>query len=95
MNDAEGKKVLVNWKLKDINENTLHFFAADMTTMPANIGDPVYIANKRNRSGSSKSIHSRYGNIHIEDGMVYVTKENIIQGQSVSGKLLFAENEMC
>ena len=95
MNDAEGKKVLVNWKLKDSNENTLHFFAADMTVIQANIGDLVKIADKRKWPGSSKSIHSRYGNIHIEDGMVYVTKENIIQGQSVSGKLLLAENEMC
>ena len=95
MNDAEGKKVLVNWKLKDSNENTLHFFAADMTAMPANIGDLVYIADKRKWPGGIKSIHSRYGNIHIEDGMVYVSKENIIQGQSVSGKLLLAENEMC
>ena len=65
-----------------------------MTAIQANIGDLVYIADKRKKPGSSKSIHSRYGNINIEDGMVYVSKENIIQGQSVSGKLLLTEKEM-
>jgi SSS family solute:Na+ symporter len=94
INDAEGDKVTVNWKLKEGDEDTVNFSTADMAKMKANIGDLVYLCDKRKWLGGLKSIHSVFGDTHSEDGIVYVTKDHIDQGQFVTGKLLLAEKEM-
>ena len=94
INDAEGDNVTVNWKLKEGDEDTVNFSTADMAKMKANIGDLVYLCDKRKWLGGLKSIHSVFGDTHNEDGIVYVTKDHIDQGHFVTGKLLLAEKEM-
>jgi SSS family solute:Na+ symporter len=94
INDAEGEKVKVNWKIKSGEDDTINFSAADMVKMKANIGDLVYISDKRKWLGGLKSIHSVFGEPHNQDGIVYVTEEHVKQGQFVKEKLLLAEKEM-
>jgi SSS family solute:Na+ symporter len=94
INDAEGEKVKVNWKIKPGEDDTLNFSAADMVKMKANIGDLIYISDARKWLGGLKSIHSVLGEPHNQDGIVYVKEEHVNQGQFVSGKLLEAEKEM-
>ncbi len=94
INDAEGEKVLINWKLREGEEDTVNFSTADMAKMKANIGDLVYLSDKRKWLGGLKSIHSVYGEPHDEDGIVYINDEHRMQGQFVSDKMLLAEKEM-
>lgn len=94
INDAEGKKVEVRLKLKSGEEDTLNFSTADMAKMKANIGDLIYLSDKRKWLGGLKSIHSIFGETHNEDGIVYVTQEHLDQGQFVASKMHTAEKEM-
>ena len=94
VNDAEGDTITVKWKLKDGDEDTINFSTTDMAKMKANIGDLVYLTDKRKWLGGLKSIHSVYGETHNEDGIVYVNKDHIDQGQFAKNKLLLAEKEM-
>ena len=94
INDAEGKKVKVQWKEKPDDEDTINFSTSDMAKMRAVQGDLVYLTDSRMWLGGLKSIHSVFGEPHNEDGIVYVTIEHIEQGQFVKGKFLSAEKEM-
>ncbi len=94
INDAEGKKVEVRLKLKSGDDDTLNFSTADMAKMKANIGDLIYLSDKRKWLGGLKSIHSIFGETHNEDGIVYLTKDHLDQGQFVAGKMHTAEKEM-
>ena len=75
-NDAIGEKVLVNYKLKDDDIDEIRFSKNDMQAMAANVGDLVYISDKRKWLGGLKSIHSIYGKPHDKDGVVYINKEH-------------------
>jgi SSS family solute:Na+ symporter len=94
VNERDGKKVKVNWKLKEGQDDTVHFSMNDMHKMAAEIGDLVYYSDKRKYLGGLKSVHSVYGEPHNEDGLVYISKEHLEQGQFVEGKILIAEKEM-
>ncbi len=94
VNDRDGEKIKVNWKLKDGEDDTVHFSKNDMIKMAAEVGDLVYISDARWRLGGLKSVHSIYGEPHEEDGIVYISKEHFEQGQFVKGKVLRAEKEM-
>lgn len=94
INDREGEKVKVHWKLKDGVDNTIHFSKNDMKKMAAEIGDLVYISDARKYFGGLKSVHTIYGEPHEEDGIVYISSEHLANGQFVKGKLLIAEKEM-
>jgi len=94
INDREGEKIVVNWKLKDTDEDILYFSKNDMKRMEADPGDLVYLSDVRKWMGGLKSVHSVFGEPHDEDGVVYVTRENFEQGQFVEGKKLRAEKEM-
>ncbi len=94
INDAEGENVNVHWKIKSGEDDIVNFSTTDMEKMKANIGDLVYLSDKRKWLGGLKSIHSVFGETHSEDGIVYVTKDQIDQGQFVKEKLLLAEKEM-
>ena len=65
-----------------------------MAKIKVNIGDLFNLTLNRKLFGGLKSIHSVFGEPHNEDGIVYVTKDYIEQGQFVSNKLLSAEKEM-
>jgi len=93
-NDRAGKKVLVQWKLSDTEDGLLHFSAKQMDTMAADVGDLVYISDKRVWLGGLKSIHAVYGEPHREDGVVYMTKDQVENGMFGEGRLLRAEKEM-
>jgi solute:Na+ symporter, SSS family len=94
INDQEGKKVTVNWKIKPGEEDTINFSKSDLVKMKANVGDLVYISDVRKWLGGLKSIHSVFGEPHDEDGIVYATKDHIEQGQFIKDKSLIAEKEM-
>lgn len=94
INDREGQKVIVDWKLKDTDEDIIYFSKNDMRRMEADPGDLVYISDVRKWLGGLKSVHSVFGEPHEEDGIVYITRENFEQGQFVQGKKLQAEKEM-
>jgi SSS family solute:Na+ symporter len=94
INDREGEKILVNWKLKDTDEDIIYFSKNDMKRMQAEPGDLVYLSDARKWLGGLKSVHSVFGEPHGEDGIVYVTRENFEQGQFIKGRKLQAEKEM-
>lgn len=94
VNDREGEVIKIHWKLKDSEDDLIHFSKNDMIKMSAEVGDLVYISDARKILGGLKSVHSTFGGTHNEDGIVYITKEHIAQGQFVKGKLLTAEKEM-
>lgn len=94
INDREGKKAKVNWKIKDGEENTINFSVNDMKKMAADVGDLVYISDSRKYLGGLKSIHSVYGDPHNEDGIVYITNDHKLSGLFITGRLLTAEKEM-
>ncbi|OGU39223.1 MAG: sodium:proline symporter [Ignavibacteria bacterium RIFOXYB2_FULL_35_12] len=94
INDREGEKIRIQWKLKDGEDDTVHFSKNDMKRMAAEIGDLVYISDVRKYFGGLKSVHSVYGEPHNEDGLVYIFKDHAAQGQFVEGRTLLAEKEM-
>lgn len=94
VNDREGEVIKIHWRLKDSEDDLMHFSKNDMAKMSAEAGDLVYISDARKILGGLKSAHSTYGDTHNEDGVVYITKEHIAQGQFVKGKILTAEKEM-
>ncbi|MCX8106477.1 MAG: sodium:solute symporter family protein [Ignavibacterium album] len=94
LNELEGEKIKVHWKLKDGIDDTIHFSQNDMKRMAAEVGDLVYISDARKYLGGLKSVHTVYGEPHQEDGIVYISSEHLEQGQFVKGKILTAEKEM-
>ena len=94
INDTEGEKVVVNWKIKSGDDDIVNFSTTEMEKMKANIGDLVYLSDKRKWLGGLKSIHSIFGEPHNDAGIVYVNEEHAKQGQFVREKLLLAEKEM-
>jgi len=94
INDREGKKIKVKWKIKEGDDEILNFSKNDMEKMQADPGDLVYLTDARKWLGGLKSIHAVYGEPHEEDGMVYINNEQKLQGQFTEDKLLIAEKEM-
>ncbi len=94
INDKEGKKIIVRWKIKEGDDNTVNFSENDMKQMAAETGDLVYISDSRKYLGGLKSVHAEYGTPHTEDGIVYINKEHKLTGLFIEGKLLSAEKEM-
>lgn len=94
LNEREGKKVKVSWKFKEGEEDVLYFSKKEMELMSADPGDLVYMTDARKYLGGLKSVHSVYGEPHNDDGVVYITDENIQQGQFIKNKPLIAEKEM-
>jgi SSS family solute:Na+ symporter len=94
INEREGEKIHVKWVLRDDEEDLVHFSKNDMEKMAADTGDLVYISDKRKWLGGLKSIHSRYGEPHNEDGVVYINKEQLGHALFVEGRVLEAEKEM-
>ena len=100
VNDIDGKNVNVSWKLieteakDDSSDNDFIYFSQnDMKTMAAEVGDLVYISDHRWYFGGLKSIHSKFGTPHTEDGVVYISKEQQEVGQFVKNVRLTAEKE--
>ena len=94
LNEREGSKVTVEWKFKEGDEDVVYFSKKEMELMAAEVGDLVYVTDARKYLGGLKSVHSIYGTPHDEEGVVYMTDENIQQGQFIKGKAVIAEKEM-
>jgi len=60
----------------------------------AEVGDLVYLSDKRKWLGGLKSIHSEYGEPHDEEGVVYINRDHLDHGLFDEGKSLIAEKEM-
>ncbi|PID60701.1 MAG: sodium:proline symporter [Ignavibacteriae bacterium] len=94
VNEEEGEIITVNWKKQEGEEDVVYFSQNDMEKMKANVGDLVYLCDKRRYLGGLKSVHSVYGKPHKQDGIVYITEENLLNGVFEKGVELTAEKEM-
>lgn len=94
VNNKEGEKVKVNWKVKEGEEDTVNLSVNDMEKMKAEVGDLVYMCDARGFFGGLKSAHSMVGEPHNEDGLIYINNEHLLDGQFVKGKPLEVEKEM-
>jgi SSS family solute:Na+ symporter len=93
-NDIEGQKIKVNYKIVDGDVDEIRFSKDDMEEMAANPGDLVYLCDKRKWLGGLKSIHSVYGDPHNDNGIVYITGEQLKGGIFAENKILIAEKEL-
>ena len=93
-NETPGKKPIVNWKTAELEEGIVRLSAEDMKAMDAYPGDLVYLCDKRAWLGGLKSVHARMGDLHDEEGVVYMTEGMAKNGLFTEGKKLFAEKEM-
>ena len=93
-NDKQGENVEVSWIVNKIQGDVVNFSTKDMDRMAANKGDLVYVSDSRKWLGGLKSIHSVYGEPHEEEGIVYISEEQLGHGQFVKDKTLIAEKEM-
>ena len=73
VNDIVGKNVIVDWEIKNNEDNIICFSKNDMEKMKANPGDLVYLCDNRKWLGGLKSIHAVYGDPHNQDGVVMIT----------------------
>ncbi len=94
INEREGEKVRVDWKLRDDADDLVHFSKNDMNKMAAEVGDLVYLTDHRKWLGGLKSVHSRFGEPHDKDGIVYINNTHFQHALFVEGKMLVAEKEM-
>ena len=93
-NDKQGENVEVSWIANKVQGDVVHFSKQDMDRMAAHKGDLVYVSDSRKWLGGLKSIHSVYGEPHEEEGIVYISEEQLGHGQFVKDKSLIAEKEM-
>jgi len=94
INEATGKPVLVNFKVKDLGKDMVSFSKKDMKTINANKGDLVYIQDSRWWLGGLKSIHGTFDDPHDEEGVVYMSEVQRDSGMFIDNFLLKAEKEM-
>ena len=93
-NDRPGQSIKVQWTLKEGDKDTVGFSINDMEVMAADVGDLVYLADERKWLGGLKSIHSVYGDPHMEDGTVYITQAHVEMGMFDPERKLCAEKEL-
>ncbi len=72
VNELDGERIIVNWKLKEGEDEIANFSKTDMEKMKASVGDLVYVCDARKYLGGLKSVHLVYGEPHDEDGIVYL-----------------------
>jgi SSS family solute:Na+ symporter len=93
-NELVGEKVEVHFKLLDNDIDKVLFSKNDLSRMTAEVGDLVYLSDKRKWLGGLKSIHSEYGEPHDEEGIVYINRDHLDHGLFDEGRSLIAEKEM-
>ncbi|KUG25884.1 putative sialic acid transporter [hydrocarbon metagenome] len=94
VNEREGEKIKVRWKVKEGEEDIVNVSRNDMKIMEAEVGDLIYMCDARGYMGGLKSAHSVLGEPHDEDGVIYINNEHLLDGQFVEGKVLEVEKEM-
>ena len=93
-NEQLGEKIEVKFRLMDHDFDKVLFSKKDLSRMAAEVGDLVYLSDKRKWLGGLKSIHSEYGEPHDEEGVVYISRDHLDHGLFDEGKSLIAEKEM-
>ena len=93
-NEQLGEKIEVKFKLMDHDFDKVLFSKKDLSRMAAEVGDLVYLSDKRKWLGGLKSIHSEYGEPHDDEGVVYINRDHQDHGLFDEGKSLIAEKEM-
>ena len=94
VNEKLGETVEVNFFVSDHEQDEVIFSKNDLLKLGAEVGDLVYLSDKRKWLGGLKSIHSKIGKPHNEDGKVYLSEDQIDHGLFDKGKMLIAEKEM-
>ena len=94
VNEKLGETVEVNFFVSDHEQDEVMFSKNDLLKLEAEVGDLVYLSDKRKWLGGLKSIHSKIGKPHNEDGKVYLSEDQIDHGLFDKGKMLIAEKEM-
>ena len=94
VNEKLGETVEVNFFVSDHEQDEVMFSKNDLLKLGAEVGDLVYLSDKRKWLGGLKSIHSKIGKPHNEDGKVYLSEDQIDHGLFDIGKMLIAEKEM-
>ena len=94
LNEREGERVYVDWKLKEGYEDSIEFSLKEMKLMEAEEGDLVYLSDARKILGGLKSIHSVLGKPHNEEGIVYISGDHVKAGLFIKNRKLAAEKEM-
>ena len=94
VNEKLGEIVEVNFFVSDHEQDEVMFSKNDLLKLEAEVGDLVYLSDKRKWLGGLKSIHSKIGKPHNEDGKVYLSEDQIDHGLFDKGKMLIAEKEM-
>lgn len=94
VNEREGEVVSAQWRVRKDNEDFISVSKADMKKMEAEVGDLVYVCDKRKYLGGLKSFHSKYGEPHEENGVVYIGEEHRLSAQFQEGKIVTVEKEM-
>ena len=94
VNEKLGETVEVNFLVSDHEQDEVMFSKNDLLKLGAEAGDLVYLSDKRKWLGGLKSIHSKIGKPHNEDGKVYLSEDQIDHGLFDKGKMLIAEKEM-
>ena len=94
VNEKLGETVEVNFFVSDHEQDEVMFSKNDLLKLGAEVGDLVYLSDKRKWLGGLKSIHSKIGKPHNEDGKVYLSEDLIDHGLFDKGKMLIAEKEM-
>ena len=94
VNEKLGENVEVNFYVSDHEQDEIMFSKNDLSKLEAEVGDLVYLSDKRKWLGGLKSIHSKIGKSHNEDGKVYLNEDQIDHGLFDKGKMLIAEKEM-
>ena len=93
-NEQLGEKIEVKFRIMDHDFDKVLFSKKDLSRMAAEVGDLVYLSDKRKWLGGLKSIHSEYGEPHDEEGVVYINRDHLDHGLFDEGKSLIAEKEM-
>ena len=94
VNEREGEVITAHWRVRKDNEDYISVSKADMKKMEAEVGDLVYVCDKRKYLGGLKSFHSKYGEPHEENGVVYIGEEHRLSAQFQESKLVTVEKEM-
>ncbi len=94
VNEREGETIKANWKVRKDNDDVVFVSKNDMKKMEAEVGDLVYVCDARKFLGGLKSIHSKLGEPHDEDGVVYVSEEQRLTALFQEFKPVTVEKEM-
>ena len=73
LNEKIGEKVELNFQLSNHEKDEIMCSKNDLLKLGAEVGDLVYLSDKRKWLGGLKSIHSTFGKYHNEDGVVSVS----------------------